>query len=173
MIAQFASASASEPVSESWVTRFINWHSIDLILKYSTGMDSDCHNADSYEKYKLYFDMLQLKIAEYRVDAEHTFNMDEKGFMIGITTRTKHVFDRHLWEKKVRASSQDGNCTWITLIACVCGDGSALPPGLICESANSTIQSSWVDQIDSTKHLAMVSSSPTGWINNDLALAWL
>jgi hypothetical protein len=140
MIANFALAVAREPVSESWVTSFINRHSIHLISKYSTGMDANRHNADSYVKYELYFNLLQRKIAEYKVDAEHTYNMDEKGFMIGVTTRTKHVFSRRMWEKgEVKASLQDGNCAWVTVLACVCGDGSALPPGLIYESANNTI----------------------------------
>ena len=58
MIANFASAVAQEPVSESWVTRFIIRYSIHLISQYSTGMDSDRHNADSYVKYELYFNLL-------------------------------------------------------------------------------------------------------------------
>jgi AraC-like DNA-binding protein len=172
MIANFASAVAREPVSESWVTRFINKYSIHLISKYSTGMDANRHNADSYAKYELYFNLLQRKIAEYKVDAEHTYNMDEKGFMIGVTTRTKHVFSRRMWEKgEVKASLQDGNRAWVTVLACVCGDRSALPPGLIYESANSTIQSSWVEEIKSGEHSVLVSSSPSGWTNNEVALA--
>jgi hypothetical protein len=174
MIANFASAVAQEPVSESWVTRFINKYSINLISHYSTGMDSNRHNADSYVKYELYFNLLQRKIAQYKVDAEHTYNMDEKGFMIGITTRTKHVFSRRMWEKgEVKASLQDGNRAWVTLLACVCGDGTALPPGLLYDSANSTIQSSWVEEIQPGVHSVLVSSSPTGWTNNDIGLAWL
>jgi hypothetical protein len=174
MIANFASAVAQEPVSESWVTRFINKYTIHLISQYSTGMDSNRHNADSYTKYELYFNLLQRKIAEYNVDAEHTYNMDEKGFMIGVTSRTKHVFSRRMWDKKeVKASLQDGNRAWVTLIACVCGDGSALPPGLLYESANNTIQSSWVEEIKPGVHDVLVSSSPSGWINNELGLAWL
>ena len=58
MIQNFASGDTQEPVSESWVTRFINNHSIHLISRYSTGMDSVRHNADSYTKYELYFDLL-------------------------------------------------------------------------------------------------------------------
>ncbi|KAF2621272.1 hypothetical protein BU25DRAFT_404636 [Macroventuria anomochaeta] len=93
-------------------------------------MDSNRHNADLYTKYKLYFNLLQSKISQYDVDAEHTYNMDEKGFMIGVTTRTKHVFSRRMWEKKeVTATTQDGNRAWVTLVACVCGDGLALPLG--------------------------------------------
>ena len=174
MIANFASAVIRGPVSDSWVTRFINRYSIHLISQYSTGMDADRHNADSYDKYELYFSLLQRKIAEYKVDAEHTYNMDEKGFMIGITSRTKHVFSRRMWEKKeVTASLQDGNRAWVTLIACVCGDGSALPPGLLYESANNTIQSSWVEEIKPGEHSVLVSSSPSGWTNNKIGLAWL
>ncbi|KAJ8113743.1 hypothetical protein OPT61_g4196 [Boeremia exigua] len=45
-------------------------------------MDADCHNADSYAKYKLYFNLLQRKIAEYKVNAKHTYNIDKKGFII-------------------------------------------------------------------------------------------
>jgi hypothetical protein len=174
MIANFASAVVQEPVSESWVTRFISKYSIDLISQYSTGMDADRHNADSYAKYELYFNLLQQKITQYKVDAEHTYNMDEKGFMIGVTSRTKHVFSKRMWEKKeVKASLQDGNRAWVTLIACVCGDGSALPPGLLYESANNTIQSRWVEEIKAEVHSVLVSSSPTGWTNNEIGLAWL
>ena len=73
-------------------------------------MDAKRHNADLYGKYKLYFDLLRLKIEEYSIDARHTYNMDEKGFMIGATTRTKHVFSRRMWEKKeVTTSLLDSN----------------------------------------------------------------
>ena len=110
MIRNFASAVAKEPVSESWVTRFINKYTINLISKYSTRIDSDRHNADSHSKYKLYFDLLQAKIDEYNVEVEDTYNMDEKGFLISITTRTKHVFSRRMWEKgEVKATLQDSN----------------------------------------------------------------
>ena len=39
MIANFALSVATEPVSKSWVTRFISNHSIHLISQYPTGMD--------------------------------------------------------------------------------------------------------------------------------------
>jgi hypothetical protein len=55
----------------------------------------------------------------------------------------------------------------------VCGDGSALPPGLLYESANNTIQSRWVEEIKPEIHSVLISSLPTGWTNNELGLAWL
>ncbi|PVH90727.1 hypothetical protein DM02DRAFT_607152 [Periconia macrospinosa] len=53
MIANFASSIAKEPVSECWVTRFINKYSIHLISRHSTGMDAGRHDAESYTKYEL------------------------------------------------------------------------------------------------------------------------
>jgi hypothetical protein len=40
-------------------------YTIDLVSLYSTGMNNDCHNADSYSKYKPYIDLLQAKIDGY------------------------------------------------------------------------------------------------------------
>ena len=72
-------------------------------------MDSVRHAADSSDKYSLYFDLLQHKIAEYDIETEHTYNMDEKGIMTGVVGRSKRIFSKRKWEKKeVRASFQDG-----------------------------------------------------------------
>ena len=99
--------------------------------------------------------------------------MDEKG-LIGITGRSKRVFSRRMWEQKeVRAAIQDGPREWITLLACVCADGSVLPPSLIYQATSGAIQSSWVEDIKLEDHSVHVISSPSGWTNNDIGLAWL
>ena len=68
-------------------------------------MDRNRHQADSGFKYKLYCDLLHQKMEEYNVEPRNTYNMDEKGFLIGVTGRSKRVFTRRQWEKKeVRAS---------------------------------------------------------------------
>lgn len=137
-------------------------------------MNRNRHQADSGDKYALYFKYLHEKMAEYHIQQQHTYNMDEKGFLIGITSRSKRVFSRRMWEKKeIRASLQDGSREWITLLACVCADGSTLPPSLIYQSAAGSIQSSWVIDVKPGEHSAHVTSSPSGWTNNDIGLAWL
>src|SRR5690242_21920710 len=104
-------------------------------------MDANCHNANLYQKYELYFNLLQRKITKYKVNSCHMYNIDEKGIIIGVTTRTKHDFSRRKWEKgEVKELFQDSNRAWVTLLACVCGDGTALPLGLLYNSANSTLQ---------------------------------
>jgi hypothetical protein len=94
--------------------------------------------------------------------------------MIGVTERSKRVFSRLQWEQKmVRAALQEGSQEWVTVVATAGADGSVLPPALIYSSANCTLQASWVAQINAGKHGVFVSSSPTGWTNNDIGLAWL
>jgi hypothetical protein len=61
----------------------------------------------------------------------------------------------------------------VTLLATVCADGTALPPGIIYQSDNSTLQAPWVAEIDTEKRNYFISSSPSGWTNSELGLAWL
>jgi hypothetical protein len=174
MIINFASQVAHRQLSEAWVTRFINRHSIDLASHWTTGIDAVRHYADSGYKYKLYFDLLHQKIVEHEVEQENTYNMDKKGFMIGVLGRTKRVFSKQTWiEKGVRAPIQDGNREWITVLASVCADGSALPPTLIYQAKNGAIRDTWVEGITSGEHPVHVVSSPSGWTNNDIGLSWI
>jgi transposase len=173
MVQNFVSAVAKWKVSESWVTRFLHRHDADLTTKWSAGIDRNSHQPDSYDKYKLYFDLLHSKMREYDVDARSTYYMDEKGFSIGIANRSKRDFSKAIWETKERtAAIRDGNREWITLLACVCASGEALLPALIYEG-KSGVQSSWVDDIEPGKHQIFVGNSPPGCSNNELGLAWL
>lgn len=110
MIRNFASTIAKGLVSESWVTRFVNKHKDQLTSQWTTGMDANRHEADSGDKYRQYLELLQLKIAKYNIKPEHTYNMDEKGFMIGVVGRSTRIFSKRMYERKqVTASLQDGN----------------------------------------------------------------
>jgi hypothetical protein len=173
MVRNFASAVAKWEASDAWVSRFLHRHKDELTVKWSAGLDRNRHQADSHKKYESYFELLHRKMREYNIEPGNTYNMDEKGFFVGITTRTKRVFSKAVWLAKLRtAAIQDGNRAWITLLACVCGDGSSLPPALIYEG-KAGLQSSWVDSIEAGKHEVFVTNSTSGWTNNDIGLAWL
>ena len=84
------------------------------------------------------------------------------------------MFSRRLYEEgKLRSIMQDGNREWITLLACICADGSTLEPSLIYQSASGSIQDSWLQAFDPEDHRAYFAASPSGWTNNDIGLAWL
>jgi hypothetical protein len=68
---------------------------------------------------------------------------------------------------------QDGSREWVTLLACICADGSALDPAIIYQSASSSLQDLWLQAFDPDDYRAYFSASSSGWTNNDMGLAWL
>jgi hypothetical protein len=73
------------------------------------------------------------------------YNMNEKGCMLEILTRSKQVFSKRLYEVgKIKAHIQDGNREWVTLLVGICADGSALKPALIYQSDSDSIQNTWL-----------------------------
>jgi hypothetical protein len=99
-------------------------------------------------------------------------NINEKGCMLGILTRSKRVFKRLYEEGKIKAHLQDSNREWITLLACICANGSALAPALIYQSDSGSIQDTWLQALRPEDQV-YISSSPSGWTNNDIGLSWL
>jgi hypothetical protein len=171
MLQNYATTITKWEVSESWITRFLHRHADRLTTKWTTGMDRERHLADSKHKYELYFKLLHSKMREHSVEERNTYNMDEKGFFVGINSRTKRIVSKAIWESKERtAALRDGNREWVTLLACVCASGESLPPALIYQGT-SGIQSTWVDDLMAEQHDIFISHSATGWSNNDLGLA--
>ncbi|KAK1916434.1 hypothetical protein P3342_004253 [Pyrenophora teres f. teres] len=174
MIRNFASQITQREVGIHWVDRFVQRHPDELISKWTTSIDNNRHKADSAKKYSLYFDLLREKIEQYHVEARYIYNMDEKGFMLSAVGRSKRIFSRTSFETgKRRSTIQDGSREWITLLACICADGSYLEPALIYKSASSLIQNTWLQALDHETHQVRITSSPSSWTNNDIGLAWL
>ena len=109
---------------------------------------------------------------EYDIDKRNTYNMDEKGIMIGAVGRQKRIFSKRLFKKKqFKQMLQDGNREWISLLACVRADGTALPPALIYPADLKNIQDTWVEDVKVGEHMAFFGVSGSGWSNNGLGLA--
>jgi hypothetical protein len=100
MIKNYAKEIAGVKVSDTWVTRFPNRNSDKLTSQWTTGMDSECHNADPWRKYEQYFNLMYQKIKQYRIEPQHTYNMDEKGFTIRKIGRSKRIFSKPLYKQK-------------------------------------------------------------------------
>jgi hypothetical protein len=174
MIQNFACKVAHERVSERWVSRFLVRHNNSLTSRWTDAMDRDRYQADSGHRYKAFFEEIYDQMTRHDIQLEHSYNMDEKGFLLGTIGKSKRIFSKTLWEQGgVKKSMQDGNSEWITTVACICADGSALPPVLLFASNNSTLQCTWVKDIKATKHSAHIGSTPTGWSNDEMGLDWL
>ena len=157
-----------------WPKRWRQRHKDEIIYVYTTGMDRSRFDADSAYKYKLYFDLMHKKVEQYGIDPDMKYNMDEKGFLLGILQKVKRYFSKDAYiQSGLRERLQDGNREWITLIACICGDGTALSPGLIYQALTGNIQDSWLQDFDPEQYKCFFASSPSGWTNDDLGYSWL
>jgi hypothetical protein len=171
MIQNFASDIARERVSESWVSRFLVRHNDSLTPRWTDEMDRDRHQADLGHRYKAFFKELYDQITRHEIEPRQSYNMDEKGFLLGRIRKSKRIFSRASWEQGgIKTNMQDRSREWITTVACICGDGTTIPPVLIFASKNSTLQSTWVNDIKATEHSAHIESSPTGWSNEEMGL---
>ena len=63
------------------------------------GLDYNRSRADSVFKYLLYFELLRKKIEQYKVEPQHTYNIDEKGFLIRILLKIKRIFSRRRYKE--------------------------------------------------------------------------
>ena len=100
MIRNFAKEIAGVKVSDTWVTRFLNRNSDKLTSQWTTCIDSERHNADSWQNYEQCFDLMRQKIKQCRIEPQHTYHMDEKGFAIGKIGRSKRIFSKPLYKQK-------------------------------------------------------------------------
>jgi hypothetical protein len=71
------------------VTRFIYRNKHHLVAKWVRGLDRTCSKADLGDYYRLYFELLHRKMKEYDIQLANCYNMDEKGFAIGILRNSK------------------------------------------------------------------------------------
>jgi hypothetical protein len=84
------------------------------------------------------------------------------------------IFNKDAVQKKrVLGSNQPGIREWITILATICADDSWLPPAIIFAGKTGNIQTTWVEDVELGQHQACFGSSPNGWTNDKLGLAWL
>ena len=101
------------------------------------------------------------------------YNIDEKGFIIGLMNRTYRIMSQEAHESgRIEFVMIDGNREFVTLIACICADGTYTPVALIYKGESYDLQDSWVDQIEDSDE-AYFAASANGWTCNSLGLQWL
>jgi hypothetical protein len=94
MLRNFAKELTGKKPGKHWPGRFLKRHQDDLISTYTTGIDAARKRADSAYKYTLYFELLSRKLQEYELRPEDIYNMDEKGFMIGMLVKGLRIFSK-------------------------------------------------------------------------------
>jgi DDE superfamily endonuclease/Tc5 transposase DNA-binding domain len=174
MVYNFAAELARRPPGKNWVSKFVRRWQSDLDARYLGVIESSRTQADQEKDYRDFYTLLAAKIAQYEIESENMYNMDEKGFLIGIMTKQRRIVTKSvLMQNKSLSATTDGNREWITVLACICADGSSLPPGLIYQAVSGNLQDSWLQDFNPKEHDAFFASSPTGWTNDELGFQWL
>ena len=113
-------------------------------------------------------------IRKYRVKSSNIWNIDEKGFLIGICNKMRRIVSiRALRSKKLLGASQDGSREFISLLAGICADGTAVLPALIYQGKSGDLMDSWIEDFDHSRQLAYFAASQKGWTNENLGIDWL
>jgi transposase-like protein len=94
MLRNFAKELTGKKLGKHWPGRFLKKHYNELASTYTTAMDSNRKRADSAYKYARYFNLLAQKMDQYKVEAENIYNMDEKGFLIGMLSKGLRIFSK-------------------------------------------------------------------------------
>lgn len=91
-----------------------------------------------------YFSIIQREIERFNITPENVYNLDEKGFAIGLLQKSHPIFPRALYKRdQLIATGQHGNREWITVLAAICADGTAISPSLIYKAVKG-VADTWV-----------------------------
>ena len=151
-------------IGESWVQRFIHRHP-QLKTIFSETIEASRVKITKEVLVK-YFSALRKEMDENPVLPENTYNMDETGMAIG-TIQGSHVIVNR--DKRLKYQAEPGRQEWVTVVECICGDGSTIPPYVIFKGGN--VLSSWIPV--GFKPLWYFTCNTKGWITNPKAVEWL
>lgn len=112
------------------------------------------------------------KIEKYNIEHMNIYNFDEKGFMVGIGQSTKRIAPIETLKAKMITATQDGSCEFISLLAGICADETALPPTLIYQGESGDMLDTWLEDLDENNTAYFVVSGK-GWSNDEYGLDWL
>jgi hypothetical protein len=96
MIRNFASTIAKTQVSKKWVDRFVSQNQDRLTSRWTDAIDQVRHQANSGHRYKAFFEELYSQIEKNKIQARHSYNMDEKGFLLRKIRKLKRIFSQAL-----------------------------------------------------------------------------
>src|SRR5271169_5832223 len=125
-------------ISKEWVPRFIQRHP-ELAGVRLRSIDTARIKAASPERLQSWFNELEKVLAEFNIKPENIYNMDESGFAIGEKEAGRVIINARIRQK---FQAKPGRQEWVTVVECVCADGSHVPPLVIFKAENLSTQ--WI-----------------------------
>ena len=153
-------------IGKDWVRRFLNRHP-DLRLKRARCIDAARVTEVSLEKVTEWFETVKQVIQDYKIETKNIYNMDETGFSIGSTQAGYVIVDDTV---QSQFQAQPGRQEWVTILECICGDGSVVAPLVIFKGENGS--TGWAQSSEVPRNWRF-SASQNGWTSNQHGVEWL
>jgi hypothetical protein len=115
-------------VGEQWYRKFLRRHP-DLKAVHSRSLDYDRAKANDPNTITEYFQLVADTISKYQIKSNLIFNMDEKGFLIGLIRKSMKVIISS--REKNAFLRQPGNRQTITVIEAIGTGFQDVPPMVI------------------------------------------
>lgn len=147
------------PLGSEWVDRFIRRHKT-LRTIYARRIDASRVRETTADALLRWLNTVQKTIEEYDVKAKNIYNMDESGFAIGSTQGACVIIDSRI---RSRFQARPGRQEWVTVIECICGDGTVIAPLVIFRGAN--LNTEWLVAHELTPDWRF-STSNEGWTSD-------
>ena len=161
-------------LGRAWLESFYQRHP-EIKTRYTKPLDyvRAC-KGDNYLIVKMFFTLYYTIVDEYGVETEHVYNMDEIGFMMGFAASAKviEIVRNPRKDTGVLYHLQDGNREMVTVIECICADGSSVSPTIIYRSVGD-VEKTWFETPQGFPEGALYGRSPNGWTSNLIGLEWL
>ena len=155
----------NKPVGKNWVDNFIQRHE-ELRKRWTRPYDRQRAACEDPALIQPWFSLVLCMKEKYGITNEDIYNFDESGFLMGKISSQLVVTGS---EKPGKAKKlQPGDREWVTLVQGVGATGKVIPPFIIF--AGKVLISNWFYKLPRDW---VIQVSPTGWTNNNLALAWL
>ena len=127
-----------DPIGKDWVRRFILCHPELASVTLQT-IEAVWVKDASAERLQHWFSDLQKVNTEYNIKPENTYNMDETGFAIGVEEAGRCIINAQVHQKYQAMPSRQ---EWVSVVECVCADGTVVPPLVIFTAENLSTQ--WI-----------------------------
>ena len=118
------------------------------------------------ETLQTWFDAFQDTITKYNIKPENIYNMDESGFSIGKIEASRIIINSTICQ---RYQANPGRQEWVSVVECICLDGTAIPPLVIFKGKD--LLNTWIPA-DLHKDWKL-SCNIKGWTSNIHGLEWL
>jgi DDE superfamily endonuclease/Tc5 transposase DNA-binding domain len=160
-------------LGNAWVPQFLSRHP-SLQTTLARAIESARIKDVSSEAILNFFAIFSALLEEHQIPHENVYNMDETGIPLCYFIN-KRICD---WRKSNQLcccrfhpslEAQPGRQEWVTVIECICANGSSIPPMIIFKGKS--LMTSWIPQTAPNDWYYAYNTK--GWTNNEHGITWL